>query len=273
MQIPIENKMSETYSDNEEQYEENNEYYSESEQGSQVELIDLVMTPEITEALYEIIDIFSTYISSYIHLLNKFISHLRRVGSMKYERTMLIKYVKKFRFFNDSLVTYKENMSIFNWDGESLRISIAPLMNMFVKILEVLDLLNFYFTQALQKEIVSKTLNFDLTLSDECKISIEDTYNHFAKYVQWSFGSLGTQLLLAQLEVINFAMKCAEENDEDAAESDNIFLHDVELSTSEEDYTFVTQGWSNVLNNKIALLESQFSQMAIKWHEKFGKKK
>lgn len=268
--------MSEKYDSTEEQSENGDDSYyteSEEEEQGQIELIDLVMTPDITEALYDIIDIFSTYISSYIHLLNKFISHLRRVGSMKYERTMLIKYVKKFRFFNDSLVAYKENMSVFNWEGDSLRISIAPLMNMFVKVLEILDLLNFYFTQALQKELISKTLNFDLTLSDECKISIEDTYNHFAKYAQWSFGSLGTQLLLGQLEVINFALKCAEENEEDVAESDNIFLHDVELSTSEEDYAFVTKGWSNVLNNKIALLESQFSQMAIKWHEKFGKRK
>ncbi|CCF57946.1 hypothetical protein KAFR_0D02980 [Kazachstania africana CBS 2517] len=240
------------------------------EAGGQAEYEKLSMTREIVDALSQIIPLFSKYLSSYIHLLNKFISHLRRVASLRYERTTLIKYVKKLRYFNDMLLEYDISETL---NYVSLSDGIKPIASHFSKILEALDLLNFYFTQSLQKEIISKTLNFELTLADSCILAIDDAYNHFVKYTQWMVESIGAGSQFLDLEVVRFALKCAEEDETDLTETDNIFLQEVIEVNDEREYEHVTKQWGNVLKEKMVTLETEYTSTATKWHENFGKGK
>lgn len=229
----------------------------------------LTVTDGIVEAVTKLIEQYSHYISSYIHVLNKFISHLRRVATLRFERTLLIKFVKKLRFFNDSLLSYDISQL---YEYTDLSLATQQLVSHFVKLLESFDLLNFFITQSLQKEIISKTLNSDLTLSDESIVAMDDTYNHFVKCTQWMVESLNGYNPLFDLEVVNFALKCAEEDKTDLVSSDNIFLHDIILVENESQYTEVALEWVDVLVTKVTNLETEFDKLADKWHEKFGKK-
>lgn len=60
-------------------------------------LIDL----ETYNSLSEILMCHSFYISTYIQLLNKYINLIKRVSTLKNERNLMIKFVKKLRFFNN----------------------------------------------------------------------------------------------------------------------------------------------------------------------------
>ncbi|CCK68284.1 She2p KNAG_0A06230 [Huiozyma naganishii CBS 8797] len=238
-------------------------------------MADLVINEDIALTLERAIGTFSNYLSGNIHVLNKFIGHLRRVGVLKYERTTIIKFVKKLRFFNDTLLQYKQ--SLFNEVkiGTSLTQSVIPVGSFFIKALEVMDLLNFFFTQSLQREIISKTLNFDLTLEESCILTIEDAYNHFVKYTQWMLESLGQTDILLRLEVITFALKCAEQDDgvEQEVNTDNIFLQEVIVVEDEQQYNELAGAWDSVLRDKISALESELLKASNDWHEKFGKRK
>lgn len=52
-------------------------------------------------AISELLLSHSVYISTYIQLLNKYINLIKRVSTLKNERNLLIKFVKKLRFFNN----------------------------------------------------------------------------------------------------------------------------------------------------------------------------
>ncbi|SMN18847.1 similar to Saccharomyces cerevisiae YKL130C SHE2 RNA-binding protein that binds specific mRNAs and interacts with She3p [Maudiozyma saulgeensis] len=232
------------------------------------------VTDEIINSLGKILQVYSDYLSSHIHILNKFISHMRRVSTLRFERTTLIKYVKKLRFFNDVLIEYDlSQLPKYNDNIGGLREGIKPIGMYLEKILETLDLMNFYLTQSLQKEIISKTLNEDLTLTESSIIAIDDTYNHFVKYTQWMIESLGIKNELLQLEVIKFALKCAEEDGTDMEETENIFLHQVMPVNDEYEYASITDQWASVLEGKLDVLKKEYSMLAEKWHEKFGKTK
>ncbi|CAB4257128.1 similar to Saccharomyces cerevisiae YKL130C SHE2 RNA-binding protein that binds specific mRNAs and interacts with She3p [Maudiozyma barnettii] len=235
---------------------------------------NLQVTDEIINSLAKILQVYSDYLSSHIHVLNKFISHMRRVSTLRFERTTLIKYVKKLRFFNDVLIEYDLTKSgAYNDNIGGLSEGIKPIGMYLEKILEILDLLNFYLTQSLQKEIISKTLNEDLTLTESSIVAINDTYNHFVKYTQWMIDSLGIKSDLLQLEVIKFALKCAEEDGTDMEETENIFLHQVMPVNNEGEYALLTDQWSSVLEGKLDILKNEYASLADKWHEKFGKAK
>ena len=235
---------------------------------------DLQVTDQIVGSLSEILKCFSEYLSNHIHILNKFISHMRRVSTLRFERTTLIKYVKKLRFFNDVLIEYDLNkMKAYNSSNNSLCEAIKPVAMYLEKILEVLDLMNFYLTQSLQKEIISKTLNEDLTLTESSIMAIDDTYNHFVKYTQWMVESLGNTSDLLKLEVIKFALKCAEEDGTNLEETDNIFLQQVIKVEDEQEYGELTLQWAQILQGKLEVLKVEYSKLADKWHEKFGKAK
>ena len=78
---------------------------------------DIKVTPGTCELVEQILALLSRYLSSYIHVLNKFISHLRRVATLRFERTTLIKFVKKLRFYNDCVLSY--NASEFINEGKN----------------------------------------------------------------------------------------------------------------------------------------------------------
>lgn len=242
-------------------------------EGSQWAKNNFVVTDDVVKSLGPIIQFFSEYLSSYIHVLNKFISHLRRVGTLRFERTTLIKFVKKLRFFNDTLFEFNlQSIYQFNEGSNSLYNAIKQFAMYFDKVLEVMDVLNFYLTQSLQKEIISKTLNTSLTLTDESILAIDDAYNHFVKYTQWMIESLGNHNNLLDLEVIRFTIKCAEEDGTDLETTDNIFLQEVIEVDNVEEYCTLTLQWSEVLNTKVNALKESFNELSNKWHEKFGKK-
>lgn len=242
--------------------------------GSNWSSTDLQVTDEIVASLAETLQLFSEYLSCHIHILNKFISHMRRVSTLRFERTTLIKYVKKLRFFNDVLIDFAlEDALENNNHTNDLSYGIQNVASYLQKILEILDLLNFYLTQSLQKEIISKTLNEDLTLTKSSIVSIGDTFNHFVKYTQWMVESLGNKNDLLQSEVIKFALKCAEEDGTNLEETDNIFLQQVIAVQDESEYATITSQWTAILAEKLDNLKSDYSDLALKWHEKFGKTK
>ncbi|CAL9736790.1 SWI5-dependent HO expression protein 2 [Monosporozyma servazzii] len=236
----------------------------------------LVITEDIQFALESILNTFSQYLSSQIHVLNKFISHLRRVGALTYERTNLIKFVKKLRYFNDCLQYSKSTIFQDSHVGDPLDAVVVPIANEFSKILEIIDLLKFIFTNSLQKEIISKTLNFDLTISEDCIEVIEDTYKIFVKYTQWMLESIDAQTNLTCLEVVSSALKFAAEDQEDThngGETDNIFVQEIIQVENSLEYCTLTADWDKVLGAKLIELEIQFEIATANWQEKFTKKK
>lgn len=221
----------------------------------------------------DISSMFSRYISNYVHFLNKFIGHLRRVGSLKFERTALIKFVKKLRFLHESLISFNVTTGIADPSSGDLRQANVPLASFCLKCLELMDVLNFYLTQPLQKEIISKTLNTDLTLSEDCIAGIEDTYNHFVKYTQWTIESLGIDDPLLHIEVVQFARKCAVEDNINMEETGDIFLQEVETVDDEEEYVNLSSEWTNVLGSKLDTLQVYYDDVMMHWQDKFDRKK
>nr|5M0I_A Chain A, SWI5-dependent HO expression protein 2 [Saccharomyces cerevisiae RM11-1a]5M0I_B Chain B, SWI5-dependent HO expression protein 2 [Saccharomyces cerevisiae RM11-1a]5M0I_C Chain C, SWI5-dependent HO expression protein 2 [Saccharomyces cerevisiae RM11-1a]5M0I_D Chain D, SWI5-dependent HO expression protein 2 [Saccharomyces cerevisiae RM11-1a] len=240
---------------------------------------DIKVTPGTSELVEQILALLSRYLSSYIHVLNKFISHLRRVATLRFERTTLIKFVKKLRFYNDSVLSYNasefinEGKNELDPEADSFDKVILPIASMFVKSVETFDLLNYYLTQSLQKEILSKTLNEDLTLTAESILAIDDTYNHFVKFSQWMIESLRIGSNLLDLEVVQFAIKSADEDGTNIGETDNIFLQEILPVNSEEEFQTLSAAWHSILDGKLSALDEEFDVVATKWHDKFGKLK
>ncbi|QLG72591.1 hypothetical protein HG535_0D02990 [Zygotorulaspora mrakii] len=233
----------------------------------------VVATTGIVNNLHEICKVFAKYISDYIRFLNKFIGHLRKVATLRFERTTLIKYVKKLRFLHDTLTSY-DVYSDINIDGETaLANEILPMASFYLKIVELLDMLNFYLTQSLQKEIISKTLNNDLTLPEESISTIEDCYNHFVKFAEWMIESLDIGTPFLQIEVIQFAKKCAIEDNVDLESTNDIFLQEVAPVEDSEEYDNLSKEWSLLLEEKTLALDIHFVQILNHWSEKFDKKK
>lgn len=232
-----------------------------------------VATNGIVNNLHEVSKIFGKYISSYVHFLNKFIGHLRRVATLRFERTTLIKYVKKLRFFHDAISAYEIYQEI-KVDGQTPLVeAVMPMASFYLKVIEMLDILNFYLTQPLQKEILSKTLNYDLTLPEESIVAIEDTYNHLVKFTQWMVESLEVENPFFQIEVVQFARKCAIEDNVDLDSTNDIFLQEVAPVEDSKEYDALSKEWSLLLEEKVESLDIQFNHIVNDWSEKFDKKK
>lgn len=233
----------------------------------------LELTPEVLGILKGHTTVFSKYLSCYIHTLNKFIGFLRKVSSLRFERTALIKYVKKLRFINDSLTAYNFDAEFSDPYNTHLDEAVKPLASFLLKSIELLDLLNYFLTQPLQKEIISKTLNNELTLSEECIVAVEDTYNHFVKFAQWMIESLQIENTFFQIEVVQFTRKCAIEDGIDLENTDNIFLQEVVPVADTEEYEVIAEEWAHILDDKTLNLEAKFNENVINWQNKFDKKK
>lgn len=218
-------------------------------------------------------EVFSNYISNYVHFLNKFIGHLRRVASLRFERTTLIKFVKKLRFLNECLSSYNITGYLARFDEENYGVAVTPLASYYLKCIELFDMLDFYLTKPLQNEIISKTLNEDLCLSSECILAIDDTHNHFVKFTQWMIESLSIDDPLLQIEVVQFARKCAEADNVDLEETSNILLQEVEPVENAAEYEELSSKWASVLDLKLQALKENFDIEINAWQEKFDKKK
>ncbi|CCD25019.1 She2p NDAI_0E02030 [Naumovozyma dairenensis CBS 421] len=229
----------------------------------------LRVTDEIITSLTSIIELYVEYVTHNIQLLNKFIGHMRRVSTLRFERTTLIKFVKKLRFYNESL----QNINIKEYTSahDDLSFIVVFFGSFSIKFLETLDLLKYFFTESLQKEILSKTLNSDLTLSSETILNMDITYNHFVKFTQWMIESINLQNNLLSLEIIEFTLKCAAEDGTSPEETDNIFLQQVATVEDEEEYQYLMDQWSQVLREKVQVLEDSFEVDAAVWQENLGK--
>ncbi|EDO19617.1 hypothetical protein Kpol_1018p156 [Vanderwaltozyma polyspora DSM 70294] len=220
----------------------------------------------------QIKEVFSTYISSYVHILNKFIGILRKVSTMRFERSTLIKYVKKLRFFNETLLNYEFPL-LTSSDITTVRLQVKAIGSFFIKFLEMQDILNYYLTQSVQNEVISKTLNYKLNFPDAAIERIEDSYNHFVKFTQWMMQSLLIDDELSQIEVIQFSIKCAVEDNVDLTQTTNIFLQEVAPVESLAEYMELSEEWVAILKDLIARMENEFSLAVVQWTEATEKKK
>ncbi|SCU94619.1 LADA_0G09758g1_1 [Lachancea dasiensis] len=215
---------------------------------------------------------FSGYLLSYIETLNKYISHQRRVSTLRFERATLIKYVKKLRFFNEQLTRMKLVESV-RWKEEPLTSVVSLIASFFIRCLEVIDLLNYYLTQALKNETISKTLNYDLVVSLECVAAVELTYRHFVKFTQWMLESLDLQDPTLTVEVLQFARKCAQEDGLDVEETEDILLQEVGIVGNAKEYEDLLVEWCKVLLDQKSALSEAFEMELIRWAEVFEARK
>ncbi|CCH59720.1 hypothetical protein TBLA_0B09050 [Henningerozyma blattae CBS 6284] len=224
----------------------------------------MILTEDILQAYEKSTLTFSKYLSSYVTVLNKYISVLGKASTLKNERSTLIKYVKKLRFFNDCIVRFDIREESANRNIQHL---ITIIGSFFIKYLEIIDLLNYFFTQSLQNEILTKTLNSKLLLPPSAIKSIEDSHNHFVKFAQWIIESINFDSSLLQLEVIQFNLRIAIEDKVDLADTDNIFLQEVIAVESEDEYVKLILQWTDILGEKVSTLNAQFHGASNQWQE------
>ncbi|CCE64076.1 hypothetical protein TPHA_0G02410 [Tetrapisispora phaffii CBS 4417] len=246
-----------------------------------------MLTNKSTPVILEAIHIFIKYISDNINLLNNYILLMKKVTSLNYERTCLIKFVKKLRFYNETL----RNSHLFNMESEEDReekedelnfkfenvdiINRVILLNsIFIKNLETLDLLNFQLTRSLQNEIWMKTLNEKLLIPEKNVAMIEDVYNHYIKFIQWLSETIGMHDSTGQLEVITQTIRYAQEDPSqpfpnsihDEVETENIFLQTVIPSKNEEEYIQTLKEWLNILTAKNQQFQANFEDITSIWN-------
>ncbi|SCW00688.1 LAFE_0C09758g1_1 [Lachancea fermentati] len=214
---------------------------------------------------------YSNYISAYIDVLNKYIGHQRRVSTLRFERATLIKFVKKLRFFNEYLYTL-DYVEIESGDKNLVRI-VTSLASFFIRCLEMLDLLNYYLTQSLKNETISKTLNKDLTVSEDCIAYIEDTYRHFVKFTQWMVESLNLKSADLSVEIVQFARKCAKEDGLNTEDTEEILLQEINLVSDVDEYQELLDEWCRLLTEKYMTLNAAFENEATYWSEVFDHRK
>ncbi|CUS20679.1 LAQU0S01e12156g1_1 [Lachancea quebecensis] len=225
----------------------------------------------ILKSLQLAVQSYSNYLSSYIDALNKYISHQRRVSTLRFERATLIKYVKKLRFFNEELM----NMDVAQqFRGENfLKTAVCSLASFFIRCLEVMDLLNYYLTQSLKNETISKTLNRDLVVSEGCVVFLESTYRHYVKFTQWMLEALDIHDATLTVEVLQFARKCAKEDGLDLEETDDILLQEVGVVSSASEYQELLDEWCLVLSEQYMSLTKAFEAETTHWSDIFEGRK
>lgn len=225
----------------------------------------------VLKSLQLAIQSYSNYLSSYIDALNKYISHQRRVSTLRFERATLIKYVKKLRFFNEELMSM--DMVQQYRGGNLIKTAVCSLASFFIRCLEVMDLLNYYLTQSLKNETISKTLNRDLVVSEDCVVFLESTYRHYVKFTQWMLEALDIHDATLTVEVLQFARKCAKEDGLDLEETDDILLQEVGVVSSASEYQELLDEWCLVLSEQYMGLTKAFEAETTRWSEIFEGRK
>lgn len=233
---------------------------------------ELLVTEELLRSIRQILTVYSSYISHYIDYLNGLISVQRRVSTLRFERMTLIKYVKKLRFLNEKLHGWDFPTEL---DKTALHELMDPLASYLVRVLEILDLLNFYVSQPLKSETISKTLNENLVVGDKTVDAINETYRLFIKCVQWMVESQPQQVNQSSLaiELIQFTRKCAIEDGVKLEDSMDILLQDVALVENSGEYAQLLSDWADILMEKQSVLNEIFAEDMKSWHGKFNQKK
>ncbi|CDO95923.1 unnamed protein product [Kluyveromyces dobzhanskii CBS 2104] len=227
----------------------------------------LAISEKILESVLELVSTYSHYISRYVDYLNSLIAVQRRASSLRFERVTLIKYVKKLRFMADALHNWSFD-DVNGLSGKQLKEVINPLGSYLIKVFEIVDLLNFYISQPMRGETISKTLNESLVVSEATIVCINDTYRIYIKGIQWLIESItedNRRHPHLSMELIEFTRKCAIEDEVDFTASEDILLQDVALVESEDEYIELLHDWSLILMQKQAELWELFNNDSSKW--------
>ncbi|CEP60963.1 She2p LALA0_S02e03664g [Lachancea lanzarotensis] len=228
--------------------------------------------PETLRHLQNASNAFSDYLNAYIEALNKYIGHQRRVSTLRFERATLIKHVKKLRFFNEQL-TALNLLEASRYRNGSLDTVVSSLASFFIRCLEMVDLLNYYLTQALKNETISKTLNNDLVVSDPCIVVLENVYRHFVKFTQWMLEAINLHDVTLTIEVLQFARKCAQEDGLNVEETSDILLQEVGIVEDIHEYRDLLKEWCTVLCSQQKELTQAFDLETERWSQVFEQRK
>ncbi|SCU90040.1 LANO_0D07360g1_1 [Lachancea nothofagi CBS 11611] len=220
------------------------------------------------KSLQKASEAYSAYLSSYVEALNKYIGHQRRISTLRFERATLIKYVKKLRFFNEELAS----LDLLH-DPKTLEFTVSSLASSFIRCLEVVDLLNYYLTQALKNETISKTLNYDLIVGESCVAFIDNTYRHFVKFTQWMLEALDIHDPTLTIEVLQFARKCAREDGLNIEDTEDILLQEVGIVDGIAEYQYLLDEWCTVLSEQVKFLNEAFEVETVRWSKVFETRK
>ncbi|KAL6926105.1 hypothetical protein ACO0SA_002429 [Hanseniaspora valbyensis] len=246
----------------------------------------------------------SVYISTYIQLLNKYINLIKKVSSLKNERNLLIKFVKKLRFFNNyyyfkELIYVPENiekseykilnqtfseLSInlqelqdekqllqqktieqFHDDDFKPSVSIGSILTRIVtsnsKLLELIEILNFIITNSLKNEIMSKTLNEKLLISDELNTTISHVYCIFIKFNQWMIEALKIDNSNGNLdiELLELVVKNDTNNNMHIklSEDDELLLQEVDECVDISEFNTIIWQWCDVIRNLLKTFDNE----------------
>ncbi|OBA28743.1 hypothetical protein HANVADRAFT_51208 [Hanseniaspora valbyensis NRRL Y-1626] len=246
----------------------------------------------------------SVYISTYIQLLNKYINLIKKVSSLKNERNLLIKFVKKLRFFNNyyyfkELIYVPENIEKseykilnqtfselsnnlqelqdekqllqqktfeqFHDDGFKPNVSIGSILIRIVtsntKLLELIEILNFIITNSLKNEIMSKTLNEKLLISDELNTTISHVYCIFIKFNQWIIEALKIDNSNGNLDIE--LLELVGKNDTNnnmhikLSEDDELLLQEVDECVDISEFNTIIWQWCDVIRNLLKTFDNE----------------
>ncbi|AMD21797.1 HFL059Cp [Eremothecium sinecaudum] len=216
---------------------------------------ELFITEKILGLTKDVVSKHDAYLDCYIRLLNGYINTQRKAKTLVNERTCLIKYVKKLRFLERYLSSYEPDNSLI---GDQLQRLVAQLASFFIRYLEIIDLLNYYLSQALKKEIIAKTLNTDLVLDSTCITIMDKTFLLYVKFVQWFVESCSPVVENdLTIEIIQFTKMCALD-EPDEQDSDNILLQEVEFVTSSEEFEKHLVKWCDLLDQQCKEVRAAF---------------
>ena len=240
--------------------------------------INFVLNESLLESLQEMITAHSCYLSEYINLLNRYINFIKKVSSLKNERASLIKFVKKLRYLNN-YYTFNEKIVVLAEDEQLEDIPLIPIIRRVcsynIKVLEILDILNFQVTQSIKNEILSKTLNYNIIFDDQFVKIMEDTFRVFIKFNQWMFESLeitGCDMNALDsslsIDLIDVATKCALDDGIDLEQSSDIILQQVETCSTEEEYLITMNEWIDIIKQNLQKFNTDADTMVAAFHTK-----
>ncbi|CCH62725.1 hypothetical protein TBLA_0I00670 [Henningerozyma blattae CBS 6284] len=218
----------------------------------------------LQSSLSDNVRVFVHYIDCYVGFLNKYIGLLRRQQCLRFERSVVIKFVKKMRFVSNSLVEFRTKLDTNQLDesidSEQLIVLIG---SQYLKFIEILDLLTYYLTQPLSNETIIKTLNSNYIIPPECVTVFEDTNNHILKFIQWFLESININDSFLKSEVIQFALKWAREDEVDLEFTKNMFLQEIIQVDDIEEYEELLIDWTNILVEKVSSLRESFESTMV----------
>lgn len=259
-------------------------------------------------AISELLLSHSVYISTYIQLLNKYINLIKRVSTLKNERNLLIKFVKKLRFFNNyyyfkELIYVPETVNkneykilesnfseissnlqelqaekdllqkiaigVLDKEGFQSGASIGSILNRIItsncKLLEVIEILNFLLTNFLKNEIITKTLNDRLVLSEELNKTMSHVYCIFIKFNQWIIEALKLDNMNGNLdiELLELVIK----NDANSniniqlSEDDALLLQEVDECVDISEFSTIVWQWCDVIRSLLKRFDADIENV------------